>query len=320
MIFFLLRKHINLLIIFITLLLQFNCSTKSTLLAYKELQYPSGSAIEFFQDKLYLVGDDASHMLVLNLDFDMQDSIQLLETKARRIPKEEKPDFESITFSTISGIPYLVILGSGSFDTVRNSGLLISVKTQQETSFELDSLYSRFLSSGIKELNIESITKINDGFIIGNRGNTSYPENHLIFISDNFWNPSVKPLFKIIKIEAGRNQNFFQGISGLSYSSLNDDLILSISTENTPNAYDDGEIGKSYLWIIKNFSSKRDSILLKPDVIIDLNELDKSFTGHKIESVCIVSADKNKYELVLVADDDKGTSLLFRIRLTISPD
>ena len=54
---------------------------------------------------------------------------------------------------------------------------------------------------------------------------------------------------------------------------------------------------------------------INPDRIIDLDSLDDRFKGHKIESGCIVSENKNEYQLVLVADDDKGTSTLFKIRL-----
>jgi hypothetical protein len=43
--------------------------------------------------------------------------------------------------------------------------------------------------------------------------------------------------------------------------------------------------------------------------------MDERFKGHKIESVCIIGENKKEMDLVLAADDDKGTTILFRITL-----
>ena len=101
-------------------------------------------------NNLYLVGDDAPDILVLNLDFEVQDSINLINIQAQRIPKNEKPDFESITSTLITGIPHLLVIGSGSYDTVRSTGLLINIKTKQKTEFRLGTFYSRIRSAGLK--------------------------------------------------------------------------------------------------------------------------------------------------------------------------
>jgi hypothetical protein len=91
---------------------------------------------------------------------------------------------------------------------------------------------------------------------------------------------------------------------------------MSVSTENTVNSYDDGTIGKSYLWIINDISSgKKRYLALNPDRIIDLEEIDERFKGHKIESVCIISENRKQMELVLSADDDKGKTTLFKLLL-----
>jgi hypothetical protein len=96
---------------------------------------------------------------------------------------------------------------------------------------------------------------------------------------------------------------------------MSDRLLLTVSTENTYNITQNGTIGKSYLWIIDNISAKKNMTAINPSKIIDLEELDERFKGHKIESVCIISEDKNETQLVLVADDDNGTSVLFKITL-----
>jgi hypothetical protein len=96
---------------------------------------------------------------------------------------------------------------------------------------------------------------------------------------------------------------------------MSDELLLTVSTENTSSSTEDGAIGKSYLWIINNISSKKNMAAINPNKIIDLEEMDERFKGHKIESVCILSENKKQMQLALVADDDKGTSILFKVTL-----
>jgi hypothetical protein len=56
-------------------------------------------------------------------------------------------------------------------------------------------------------------------------------------------------------------------------------------------------------------------VAINPDKVIDLEEVDQRFRGHKIESVCIIWENKKEMQLAMVADDDKGTSILFKIDL-----
>lgn len=41
----------------------------------------------------------------------------------------------------------------------------------------------------------------------------------------------------------------------------------------------------------------------------------KDLKGIKLNPVCILSENKKQMQLALVADDDKGTSILFKINL-----
>jgi hypothetical protein len=118
-----------------------------------------------------------------------------------------------------------------------------------------------------------------------------------------------------MKLGANTDTASFSGVSGLEYSSKSDCLLLTISTENTYSTNADGTVGKSYLWLIYNVSAKKRMAAINPDRIVDLEAVDSRFKGHKIESVCIVSENKSEYRLILVADDDKGTTILFKVRL-----
>src|SRR5207253_3211794 len=118
------------------------------------------------------------------------------------------------------------------------------------------------------------------------RGNRSFRLNYLVFTSLQFWNKQDSAEIRIMKVGTNADTTNFSGVSGLDYSAVSDKLLLTVSTENTSSAVADGSIGKSYLWIINNISAKKKLVAVNPDRIIDLEEADKRFKGHKIESVC----------------------------------
>jgi hypothetical protein len=101
----------------------------------------------------------------------------------------------------------------------------------------------------------------------------------------------------------------------MDYSFKTDKLYISVTSENTFNNYDDGEIGKSFLWIINDLSIKKEYSAINPNRIIDLEEIDKRFAGHKIEGICILSESKNNTELLLASDDDDGKTILFKLSI-----
>lgn len=272
--------------------------------------YPSASAIEFINKQFFIIGDDANNLLVLDSNFIILDSVNLYSFTEKRIPKSTKPDLESIT--TIPGTK-LLVLGSGSVMPFRNTGWIIDPLTKQKENIRLDTFYQRLLLNGLSELNIEGVVAIPGSIILSNRGNKSYRKNHLVITKNNFWNKQEATPVTIIPIGINDDSTAFNGVSGLGYSRKTDKLLLTVSTENTRNNVDDGAIGKSYLWIVNSISSKLNWKAINPNKIIDLEKIDPRFKGQKIESVCITHETKNFIYLVLVADNDNGSSTLFRL-------
>jgi hypothetical protein len=277
--------------------------------------YPSGSGLAFLMNRIYLIGDDVSYLLMVDTAFNVTDSIKLFESRETKISKELKQDLEAAAVVFIKRSPKILLVGSGSLSPYRNSGWLIDPSAKQKIEIDLKPFYNRLKSEGIDAINIEGITAISAGMVLANRGNKSFAANYLIFTANEFWNNPDSSQIKICKVGTNTDTTSFTGVSGLEYSKLSDKLLLTVSTENTNNAIQDGTIGKSYLWIINNISVKKNMIAINPNTIIDLEALDERFKGHKIESVCIISEDKKQMQLVLVADDDKGTSDLFKITL-----
>ncbi len=297
----------NFLLLFITLT---SCNSKVILQEVKTLpHYPSASGIEYLNSKVYIIGDDANNLLILDSNLNITDSIALYSYTGKRIPKSVKPDLESI--SILQG-NQLLLTGSGS-SALRQIAWIIDPVTRQRDSIRLDTFYQRLRLNGIKEINLEGSTTISGSMVMANRGSKGYPKNHLIITSRNFLDRQTSTEINTVLAGTNTDTSFFNGISGLAYAKKTDKLILTVSTEDTRNSMDDGTIGKSYLWIIKNISSKKRWKAVNPDTIIGLDDADPRFKGHKIESVCITKETGKFLYLLLVADNDNGSSTLFKL-------
>lgn len=297
----------------ICLLFLSSCGQKKYMLTdVKTLPYPSGSAITFLHGKLYLMGDDAVEMLVLDENLNITDSIPISDYPAGRIPKSLKPDIESIANIIYQKQNVLLLLGSGSAVKHRNAGYVIQPLTAQKKIIDLSLFYERLKSEGIKDLNIEAVAALPGGLVMASRGNKNFRRNFLIFTKQNFFDNQDTVDVKLVRIGTNADTSLFNGISGLDYAAGADKLILTISSENTFNSYDDGTIGKSYLWIINDITTRKRISHINPDVMIDLEEIDDRFKGHKIESVSIFKETRERLYLFLAADDDNGQTLLFK--------
>lgn len=272
--------------------------------------YPSASAIEYYKGHYYIMGDDATHLLVLDSNFNTTDSIQIYSSKEKRIPKSNKPDLEAATFVAPG---QLLITGSGSLDTFRNKAVLYNTETKAFQQLLLDTFYYRLKANGLTELNIEGLAAMPGQIILSNRGHKAFPKNHLIFTSGRFWQQQTEAPVNIIRVGSNADSNSFTGVSGLAYLASSDQLLLTVSTEDTRSVHEDGAIGKSYLWIIDDISSKRKWAFINPNRIIDLEQTDARFKGQKIESVCITGETRQFIQLALAADNDDGSSTLFRL-------
>lgn len=277
----------------------------------KKLDYPSASTIEFHNGKLYVIGDDATKLLVLDTDLSIIDSIPLFSYGDNRIPKNIKPDLEAIAIYGDS----LFLFGSGSLSPYRNRGWIFNLRTQNNDSIDLEPVYLKLKEHGIEQINIEGACFVARKLLLVNRGNKGYPYNYLVVTDEKFWTNADSIRISVIPFSLQKDTSSFMGISGLCHAKKNDQLIMTVSTEDTRNVYDDGAIGKSYLWIINNISSKLNSEMAVPDRVIDLETIDPHFKSQKIESVTVIKETGETLEIVLVADNDDGSSTIFKLNL-----
>jgi len=296
-------------------------------LEIKRLDYPSASSIEYYDGKLYLMGDDATKLLVLDTNLNIVDSIPIISYPENRIPKDIKPDLEA---SALNG-DTLFLFGSGSLSPYRNFAWRHNLKTpvsdgwtaypplsalQDNNRVNLEPLFMKVKELGIEQINIEGACFVSGKLILVNRGNKGYPHNHLIITDEKILDNDSSFQIFIIPLAPQKDTASFKGVSGICYARESDQLILTVSTEDISNSYDDGTIGKSYLWIINDISTKIKDRALGNKRVIDLEYIDTRFKGQKIEAATVIKETDKLIYLALVADNDDGSSTVFKMSIT----
>src|SRR6218665_2039880 len=282
--------------------------------------FPSGSSINYYKDKLYLIGDDATAILVLDKAYGKLNIIPVFEyNQATRVPKALKPDFETSCIVPDAGRDHLLVLGSASRAN-RMQGLLVpleesSATSQATTVFSLTDFFHRLTTIG--EINIEGSTSIDSQLVLSNRANSSNPYNTLIITPADFWKQQASSTIGIVRLVIPGTQKDVMGVSELCYVKEKDLLLLTLSTEPTANAYDDGAIGDSYIGWISAISTKLNQQEVAVEGIVNLPQAHKELAGEKIEGITIERVEDDTLITHLVSDNDKGQSRLFKLKITI---
>jgi len=287
---------------------------KVKLLGSKELRdFPSGSGIEFYNDQVYLIGVDAKEILVLSKKWKKLELIPVFESTEPRIPKKLKRDLEATTIVEINKIPRLLALSTGPSDQHSNA-VLVNLDDHFKEIIEISEFLER-LRAQLDHVHVEGAAVVLGKLVLGNRGHQSSPDNTMLVTDIDFWKHPQEAEITQIEFDLPEKSPKFLGISGMTYSHVNDWLICTLSSKDTPHAIDNGDTGDSYLAIVENASRKITRHKMKVNELINLSKVDDDFKGHKLESVCIVSEKNGRVRLHLKSEDDTGESYLFRIRL-----
>lgn len=298
-------------------ILTYSCREKAPVLQLLETRtltdFPSASAIEYHNNKLYVFGDDASYMLILDTLYNRIDTIQYTSDTAYRINPGVKPDIESATLIRHNDEFHLYALGSFSSNTRRN--LYYFPLAKPHDFLKID--YSGFVQKlgAVPELNIEGMALVKSKLVFTNRANNSNRTNKFIIGGNSLYEYKSLPPPALIDIRIDSTKVI--GISGLYYVEDKDLMLFTASEEDTPNALQDGTINDSYIGWISRFSLMMEDKTIKPDKLIKLTGIDPVFAKQKIESVCVQRYSGQEMILHLVADNDNGESKLFRLRLVL---
>lgn len=287
--------------------------------------FPSGSSINYYENKLYLLGDDARAILILDPLYKAVDSIRLFDYPEKRIPKSQKVDLESSAIVTIAGNKHLLTLGSASTND-RKKILLVPLHldgaidySNPVVSNSISAFVDRLTTGGIKVVNIEGASVMHRSLVLANRGNRNYPNNYLIVTEVDFWNRQKEAALRIIPIKLVGTHNEFLGISELCYVESKDMFLFTFTTELTNNAYEDGTIGSSYIAWVNNVASELKQAKLSLDGMINLSEASNEFKNQKMEGICVERVSDDELLLHLISDNDNGETKLFKTLLKFNP-
>ncbi len=285
---------------------------KVELIDFKELEnYPSCSGIEFYNDKIYLVGGEATNLLVMSKKWKKPGYLPLSGAEQKNAATV-KQELEAMTLLTMDKKPHLFIIGSGT-GPERNQAVLLNLKTEAPAFVDLSVFYNRIQAAGLPALNIEGIAQVYDYLALVHGGNNASPENYLIITTPDFWNNQENAPVQIVKIDFGAKGIKGMAISGITYSDDHEDLFLTINI--APEA--GGEDGKSWLGIIENLYRKigREKIRMKVNQLVELPGAVPQFSGYTLGAVCIQSEKDHSMKMQLVAHNNSGKSGLFKVQL-----
>ncbi|MCW3465755.1 DUF6929 family protein [Chitinophaga nivalis] len=280
--------------------------------------FPSGSAIVYHQDKLYLVGDDATYVRVMDTQYQEIARIPLFETTVPRIPKAQKADLEAAVIREWEGVTTLLLIGSAATPQ-REQLISIPLSNAGTPLFYPNPLIPALQQAGLTELNIEGATIIGDKLVWANRGNDTHRTNHLLVTVPDIETTAAPISLTMIAVDTGiKDTPLFTGISELCYVAQHDLLLLAVSVEATANAYDDGEIGDSYIAWITNVSTRLHHRALTCDGYVALGAVSEVLKQQKIEGICVESITADSWILHLASDNDAGATGLFRISFRLT--
>jgi hypothetical protein len=280
------------------------------LLDFKKLKdFPSGTAIEMFNDQLYLVGNRSGDVSIFSKNWKLDDTIHLFSFATKNVSPVVKTNFEASTVVNFNKTPFLFIVETGSPQSAHNKGILINLKSRKLEEIDLSPFYNRLKLGGFEELNIQAIGVVDDKMLLYTTGNKQRPDNRLVVTSVGFWKNQQAAEFYTIKLELEDKPDELVTFSGLTYSYQNDWLILTALSGET-----DG-IGESFLYVIEDVSRKIGRKRLKFNDTFNISALDKKLNKLMIKSVGIQADKEKRLKLHLSAVDENEETFLVKIRL-----
>ncbi|AEV98911.1 hypothetical protein A4D02_10180 [Niastella koreensis] len=285
---------------------------KLKLLDYREVpDLPVGSNVEFFNDTLYLVDDDASDLIALK-KWQVQAKHRLLGYDDPKLAPGSKSDFEATTIVEVNSIPRLLVMGFDVKDQ-HHKAILVNLDDLTKEEHDITIFYNR-LKETVGVINIESAAIVLGKLILCNRDHKAAPEKHIIVTDADFWKNQEKAEITTVSFDLPQTPKQVVGLSGLAYSYKNDWLIVSLLSESADK--DHQTTGDSYLAVIENASRKVVRKKMKVNSLFHLSEADEGFAGFNMQSVCIRSDKGARVKLYLLADNKSaGKNGIFVVRV-----
>lgn len=264
-------------------------------------------------DKYYVVSDDSPFLFTLDRNYNVISKLPIIPIDnplTSRIEKAIKPDFEALD---LVGENEIIAFGSGSKSPERDIFLRIFIHGKEEVkTYQISEFYEYLKNLEImenRELNIEAVAYKDSRIFLFNRGqNVVFSFNYKELIS-YFEGHSPIPLPKTSLFELPKLNGIQAGFSGATALQNHPYIVFTASVEDTPNAYEDGEIIGSYIGILK-IENDGVSQSYKSVVFPEVGE------KVKVESVSInQEISLGETNIVVVTDDDFKDSLIIDCKI-----
>lgn len=293
---------------------QNNYNMQLTILYKKELEgILSASGMVKHHESYYIIGDDSPYLYRLNRHFEtieeypVQKIVNLPQTG--RIEKKRKPDFEALELVNDNEI---IGFGSGSKSPERD--VLLRIKLDETASVkrsDLSKFYRKLKSSPPlknSELNIEAVAFYKRWLYLFNRGkNVIFRINYQAFL-DHVDKGGMLPDLEYSEFNLPEIEGIQAGFSGATIDEKTGMVLITASVENTPNAYDDGEVLGSFIGV---FRLENEQVLPGQWLLIEGPE-----KPLKVESVTIDKRNgAGDLDVIMVTDSDGGRSRILRANL-----
>lgn len=277
---------------------------------------PSASGIVKYKSNFYVIGDDSPYLFEINNSFDLVSKTLIYSSdklKGDTLLKVDKPDFEAMEMVSDTEI---LVFGSGSKSPERDICILIEIEekiTYKEYEISLFYDYLRNLQvMESYELDIEGLAFKEDLLYLFNRGRNiifSFCFNDFLNYcktGENFPIPVIN-LYSLPKINGLQ-----AGFSGGTTYGEESYLLFTASVEDSPNAYEDGDILGSFIGMIEINNNK-----LSDEYIIQ--RIPNPGFPLKVESIVVNKfLSETETELILVTDNDGNPSQILTLRMEVN--
>src|SRR5690625_36943 len=277
---------------------------------------PSASGIVKYKSNFYVIGDDSPYLFEINNSFDLVSKTLIYSSdklKGDTLLKVDKPDFEAMEMVSDTEI---LVFGSGSKSPERDICILIEIEekvTYKEYDISLFYDYLRNLQvMESYELDIECLAFKEDLLYLFNRGRNiifSFCYNDFLNYcktGENFPIPVIN-LYSLPKIKGLQ-----AGFSGGTTYGEKSYLLFTASVEDSPNAYEDGDILGSFIGMIEINNNK-----LSDEYVIQ--RIPNPDFPLKVESIVVNKfLSKTETELILVTDNDGNPSQILTLRMEVN--
>ena len=278
-------------------------------------QIPSGSGSIFYQDSLWVVGDNVTQIYKLSLVNYSYSSFFITgsDTTLQVVPKTDKQDLEAVCVGEMNDSKQLFAFGSGSKIPQRDSLLVVSLEERNKQSiYSLKRFYEYLRKQAHllpEQWNIEAATIVGDSLLLINRG-----DNRVFVVAWEafaiFLHNGTLPSIHSFTLELPKYNRHLARVSGAT-TLKNGTILFCASIEDTDDWYSDGEVLGSYIGVFDLKTQKVTDVAM-------LKTKDGAAYNVKLESLAVTKEEPTQTKIVAIADNDDGSTLLLHLDITPS--